>query len=824
MLNISLTKSDNILNGIVCYEKIDYIALDKLINSNLLKDTFKNPFVSYPNEKTQLIKYKDLLENNKAKIIYNKSDNNPFGRSNPKNALGLFSIRKEIRHTLAKKYYIDIDIDSCHHAILYQICEHNNIKCELLKDYVMNRQNYLDIIQTHYNVTKDIAKNLFIRILYCGSFIEWSKDNNITKEPLEIIDKLKKEFNQIANVILENNEEIKDYVIKTKEKQNKRDYNLMSSVCSYFLQEYEVRILSELYKYCIENEYIINNVCVLCADGLMIEKQYFKKEILNEFNILIKNKFNLNLNFSVKNMDLDYLDILDKNLVIDLYTPSFSSGILADYFKLLYCDKFLYTNDQLYYYNGVYWKSDDKKLSILNNFVDSKFYIHLVHYVTNLINIYSTNMDINNASINIEKLNLFLKNIQTLRKVNHRDLIVKDIINKISNNDVVFDSNPYLFAFNNKIFDLKTDSFIEPSYDQYIKTTVGYDYSDYYNVDKIIELDKLIDTILPDKSIKDYYLTILSTCLYGEQLEYLFIATGKGGNGKSLLTSLLHTMLSEYAYKLSSNVLLQEIKDGGNPQIALMNNKRFCFFQEPDKGRRLCSSTLKELTGDKKLNVRKLHSNECTITLKLTLILECNELPHIDEVNDAINRRLRIIPFTSKFVKQEDYDILTDKTNVFVGNPYYKKDEFQDKYKQALFEILRKYFIIFRNNNYTLQSEPEACKIRSNEYLACSDDIYDWFSTIFVKCNNSEDEEALQISNIYQKFTCSSVYQNMSKLDKRKYTAKYFNEKLKTNLFLQNNYKSRGAYVKGTRYNVPIIIGYKIITEDTIDDIIIDEN
>lgn len=210
MLNISLTKLETILNGIICYEKIDTISLEKLINSNLLKDTFRNPFISYPNEKTQLLKYKDLLENNRIKVVYNKSGNNPFGRSNPKHSLGLFSIRREIRHTLAKKYYIDIDIDNCHPTILYQICRHNNIECKMLRDYVMNRQHYLNIIQKHYNVNKDTAKNLFIRILYCGSFAEWSKDNNIIQESIEIINEFKKEFNSIANIILENNDEIKN--------------------------------------------------------------------------------------------------------------------------------------------------------------------------------------------------------------------------------------------------------------------------------------------------------------------------------------------------------------------------------------------------------------------------------------------------------------------------------------------------------------------------------------------------------------------------------------------------------------------------------------
>lgn len=141
ILNLKLSQEKSILDGITCYEKIDINILDKLINSNLLKDTFKNPFVNYSNEKNQLQHYKELIQNGKACVKYEKSKNNPFGRSNPVHSLGLFSIRRELRHTLAKKNYIDIDINNCHPTILCQICEHNNIECSLLKDYVTNRRS-----------------------------------------------------------------------------------------------------------------------------------------------------------------------------------------------------------------------------------------------------------------------------------------------------------------------------------------------------------------------------------------------------------------------------------------------------------------------------------------------------------------------------------------------------------------------------------------------------------------------------------------------------------------------------------------------------------
>ncbi len=56
----------------------------------------------------------------------------------------------------------------------------------------------------------------------------------------------------------------------------------------------------------------------------------------------------------------------------------------------------------------------------------------------------------------------------------------------------------------------------------------------------------------------------------------------------------------------------------------------------------------------------------------------------------------------------------------------------------------------------------------------------------------------------------------MTKEDKRKYTLKYFNEKIKTNIYLQNNYKPRDSYFNKKIIKVPYIIGYKQINIDNI--------
>ena len=109
-----------------------------------------------------------------------------FGRVFPKNALGLFSIRREIRHTLARDNYIDIDVENCHPVLLYQICLHNQIECKYLKRYIDNRTELLNDVMTKYNVNKDAAKQLFIQLLYFGTFNSWCENHSISNnEPIK---------------------------------------------------------------------------------------------------------------------------------------------------------------------------------------------------------------------------------------------------------------------------------------------------------------------------------------------------------------------------------------------------------------------------------------------------------------------------------------------------------------------------------------------------------------------------------------------------------------------------------------------------------------
>ena len=455
-----------------------------------------------------------------------------------------------------------------------------------------------------------------------------------------------------------------------------------------------------------------------------------------------------------------------------------SSGLIADYFIALYGKNFVFTNDNLYHYNGVYWQPDDKKNSSLSNFMDKVFMRDLITYCNEKIRYFNKVQSDENVE-NIKKVNILLSNVLGLRKVGNRKSLIEDIITFSTNNAIVFDNNLFLFAFNNAIYDLEKGCIIDSHPSQYISKTCGYDYQEP-DSKAIDELNNLLDTIFPESDVKDYYLSILSTGLCGLQMENLFLATGAGGNGKSLINSLMLSTCGAYGYKLPSNVLLQEIKSGPNPEIANLHKIRFALVQEPNGKKRICSTTLKEMTGDKTLNVRLPYSSNCKINMNLSLIMECNDFPKLDEVNDAINRRFRAIEFVSSFVDEKIYKNLTDKKNIFIANPYYKTDEFQCNNRIILFHILCEKFKEFKNKGFIMKEMPPSCLKITNQLLAISDDIYGWFNDTFEKDAN----EILPFKKIFDIFKSGEYYSRLSKTDQRSLNKDAFYSKIEKNLFL----------------------------------------
>lgn len=136
-------------------------------------------------------------------------------------------------------------------------------------------------------------------------------------------------------------------------------------------------------------------------------------------------------------------------------------------------------------------------------------------------------------------------------------------------------------------------------------------------------------------------------CLTGSVAEQVFFYLwGKGANGKSVFTSVLTEILGTYAKVAAPGMLAAAFRDRHPTELAMLQGSRLVIASELPKDAELDVNKLKLITGGDRLVARKMSQDFSEFESTFKLILVGNALPRLSIVDEAIRRRIRIIPFT----------------------------------------------------------------------------------------------------------------------------------------------------------------------------------
>ena len=127
------------------------------------------------------------------------------------------------------------------------------------------------------------------------------------------------------------------------------------------------------------------------------------------------------------------------------------------------------------------------------------------------------------------------------------------------------------------------------------------------------------------------------------------IFTGTGSNGKSTFTEAVSSALGDYAMQADPTLLMASRSDSHPTGQAALQGRRLAICMETAQGRHLDAPTAKQLTGGDTITARYMRQDFFSFEPSHTILMITNHKPVVDGSDDALWRRLVVVPFEEVF-------------------------------------------------------------------------------------------------------------------------------------------------------------------------------
>jgi P4 family phage/plasmid primase-like protien len=331
--------------------------------------------------------------------------------------------------------------------------------------------------------------------------------------------------------------------------------------------------------------------------------------------------------------------------------------------------------------------------------------------------------------------------VRYMSSVSSRERIQRDLIYRLTNNafQSKLNSKVHLIGMENGVYDLKKGKLRTPLPMDYVSMSTGINYLE--EDDEILrdELDEILCTIFPNKKVRRFFIQSCASLLEGRNKEkYVYVWWGRGNNAKSMMESLLATVLGDYSTVAATSLVTGKRgnADNASPQLSALEGKLAVFLQEPNPNETIKIGMIKELSGNDAITTRALFKANRTFIPKFKLIIVCNTAIEIPNIDVAFTNRLIVIPFESTFRTKEDYRRRKKKGTLT------KYDHLMDstvarkvgKYAQVFFRMLVEEFEEMGDEPLYV---PKRVRKATDEYIQANN-----FSLRFVReCCIDEDGE-----------------------------------------------------------------------------------
>lgn len=222
------------------------------------------------------------------------------------------------------------------------------------------------------------------------------------------------------------------------------------------------------------------------------------------------------------------------------------------------------------------------------------------------------------------------------------------------------DADPWLLGLPNGTLDLRTGAFRPARQEDKISKIAGPKYDAPATCP--LWLSVLDRIFAGDENLIGFLQRAVGYSLTGRTSEQvLFFLHGQGANGKSLILGVIKALMGEYGTNADFESFLIHRSDGPRTDLARLQGARFVSAIETGEGRNLAEGIVKQLTGEDTLTARFLYKPEFEYIPSFKLWFSSNHKPVIKGTEQAMWRRIHLVPFSVSIPENERDPKLRDK-------------------------------------------------------------------------------------------------------------------------------------------------------------------
>jgi putative DNA primase/helicase len=172
-------------------------------------------------------------------------------------------------------------------------------------------------------------------------------------------------------------------------------------------------------------------------------------------------------------------------------------------------------------------------------------------------------------------------------------------------------------------------------------------------------LDRITDGNVELQSFLQRY---IGYCCTGLTTEHVFLfGYGTGANGKSTFINTIARILGDYATGADMSTFIASSVEHHPTDLAKLMGARLVVAQETQKGRRWDETKIKALTGGDRITARFMRQDFFDYLPAFKLFICGNHKPRLSSVDEAMRRRLLLVPFTVEIPPTERDKDLAEK-------------------------------------------------------------------------------------------------------------------------------------------------------------------